>query len=220
MAPSARIGSFPPKNVLENLVSLVERVGPWGYVIIFVIVMLECQPGLGFFMPGETLVVTGGFFASQGLFSLPGLIVLVTAAAIIGDTIGFEVGLRLGRGWLLRHGRWCGVRQKQLDRVDAYFHRHGRKSVFLGHFMHIFRALMPFMAGSSKMPYARFVSYNAVGCVLWASAFTLLGYFFGASLPLIERWLGRASAILLGIAVLVGICIWLWRGSSRGRKPL
>ncbi|OAI42981.1 hypothetical protein AYO41_03100 [Verrucomicrobia bacterium SCGC AG-212-E04] len=204
--------------MLESLVSLVERVGPWGYVIIFVIVMLECQPGLGFFMPGETLVVAGGFFASQGLFSLPGLIVLVTVAAILGDTCGFEIGLRLGRRWLLRHGKWLGVREKQLDRVDAYFHRHGGKSVFFGHFMHIFRALMPFIAGSCKMPYSRFIAYNSVGCVLWATIFTLLGFFFGESLPLIERWLGRASAIALGIALFAGICYWLWHGARRRRR--
>ena len=219
MAPSARICGRPHELVIEKLVSLVEQVGPWGYVIIFVIVMLECQPGLGFFMPGETLVVTGGFFASQGLFSLPGLIVLVSLAAMVGDTIGFEIGLRLGRGWLIRHGRWCGVREKQLDRVDTFFHQHGGKSVFLGHFMHIFRALMPFIAGSCKMPYRRFIAYNSVGCVLWAAVFTLLGYFFGASLPLIEKWLGRASGIALGIAVLAGVCFWLWHGSSRRRMP-
>jgi membrane protein DedA with SNARE-associated domain len=202
--------------MLDYILSLIDQVGPWGFVIIFVIVILECQPGLGFFMPGESLVVTAGFFASLGHFDVVALIAGVAAGAIIGDTIAFELGEKLGRGWLLRHGGWCGIREPQLARVDSYFIRHGGKSVFLGHFMHVFRALMPFLAGASKMPYRRFVLYNTPGCILWATIFTLLGYFFGESLPLLERWIGRTGLIIGGAIVLTLILVWFFRWRPRG----
>src|SRR5882757_3894683 len=119
--------------MLDYVLSLVERLGPWGFVIIFLIVMLECQPGLGFFMPAESLVVTAGFFASQGHFEIEALIAGVAAGAILGDTIGFELGVKLGRDWLLDHGGRFGIREEHVARVDDYFVRHGGKSVFLGH---------------------------------------------------------------------------------------
>ena len=204
--------------MVDYLIQLVERLGPWGYVIIFLVVMLECQPALGFFMPGETLVVIGGMFAAQGQFDVNFLIVGIALAAIVGDTIGFELGLHLGRGWLVKYGRWCGVRETHLSQVEHYFARHGRKSVFAGHFMHIFRALMPFMAGASRMSYGHFVWPNALGCILWAATFTLLGYFFGASLPILHKWIGRTGVTILLVALLCGICYWLWHGRRKRRR--
>jgi membrane-associated protein len=201
--------------MLDYILTFVERLGPWGFVIIFVIVVLECQPGLGFFMPAESLVVTAGFFASQGHFEIVPLIAGVAAAAIIGDTLAFELGEKLGRDWLLYHGGRFGIRQEHVARVDGYFVRHGGKSVFFGHFLHVFRALMPFLAGAGRMPYRRFVVYNTPGCILWSSVFCLLGYFFGASVVLLEKWIGRTGLIVAGLIALGLFLFWFFRWRPR-----
>lgn len=201
--------------MLDYILSLVERLGPWGFLIIFVIVVLECQPGLGFFMPAESLVVTAGFFASQGHFEIGPLIAGVAAAAIIGDTLAFELGEKLGRDWLLSHGGRFGIRESHVTRVDEYFARHGGKSVFFGHFLHVFRALMPFLAGAGRMPYRRFVVFNTPGCILWATVFCLLGYFFGASVVLLEKWIGRTGLIVAGIIALLLFLFWFFRWRPR-----
>ncbi len=91
------------------IIDLASRMGQWGYLIVFAIIMLECQAGLGFFMPGETIVLTTGFLAGQQVFDLDALITTVALAAIAGDSVGYEFGRRLGRGWLEKHGRRFGV---------------------------------------------------------------------------------------------------------------
>jgi membrane protein DedA with SNARE-associated domain len=107
-----------------------------------------------------------GFLAGRGVFDLDVLIVTIAAAAIIGDSIGYELGRHLGRNWLLRYGRWIGVSQSHLEKVDRYFQLHGGKSVFFSHFMHLLRGLMSFLAGSSRMRYPPFLFFNglAVSC--------------------------------------------------------
>ena len=124
-------------------------------------------------------MLVGGFLAKHGLLDLGCLIFVVSAAAILGDTIGYQLGRYLGRGWLLKHGRRFGFRQERLDRVNSFFDRHGGKAVFASHFMHLMRALMPFVAGSCRMRYLRFLVFNAAGCVIWATTFVLVDYFVG-----------------------------------------
>lgn len=139
--------------MLDHLINFVGHLGHWGYLAIFIVVALECQAALGLIMPGESLVLVGGFFAEQGVFDLGVLIFVVSIAAILGDSIGYELGRHLGRGWLLKHGRRFGLRQEHMDRVDGFFVRHGGKAVFGSHFLHLLRALMPFVAGSRRMRY-------------------------------------------------------------------
>ena len=197
--------------MLEYIVYFVERVGYWGYFVIFFVVMLECQALLGLFMPGESLVLVSGFLAAQGVFDLEVLILVIFAAAVVGDSIGYELGRQLGRSWLEQHGPRFGLPRQRLDQIERFFVGHGGKSVFASHFMHIGRALTPFLAGSSHMPYLRFFVYNALGCALWAVTFALLGYFLGESWHVVEKWMGRASAILAGLLLLFLGFIWLWR---------
>lgn len=198
--------------MIEWLVQLAERLGGWGYLVVFLVVMFECQPLLGLFMPGETLVIVSGFLAGEGAFDLRLVIGTVALAAIIGDSLGYELGRRLGRGWLLQYGPWFGVRERHLARVEGYLERHGGKSVFASHFMHLLRALMPFIAGAGRMPYRRFLLFNTLGCILWAAIFATLGYFFGESWQMLHRWAGRAGVLLAVLFVLVLVSGWLWRG--------
>ncbi len=197
--------------MIDYLTELLSGMQYWGYAIVFVIVVLECQAFLGFFMPGESLVVLAGFLAAQQVLDLQLLIPIVSVAAIIGDTIGYELGRCLGRDWLRRHGPTFWLRPERLDRMDAFFQRHGGLSVLFAHFLHVGRALMPFLAGAARLPYLQFLLYNATGCVLWATAFSLIGYWFGQSWHFLERWIGRASTFVVLFAGLIIATIWFWR---------
>lgn len=198
--------------MIEQLNDLILRLEHWGYVIVFLIVLLECQAFLGFFMPGESVVMVAGFLAGQDVLDLRVLIVVVAIAAIVGDSIGYEFGRRLGRDWLRRHGEKFWLRPERLDRMDAFFHRYGGWSVLSAHFLHVGRALMPFLAGAAHLPYVRFLSFNAIGCILWATIFSLLGYLFGQSWHLIDRWIGRAGVIAALLATMILVTVVLWRG--------
>jgi len=170
-------------------------------------------------VPGETFVLFGGFLAAQGTIDWGDLMVLVCIGAILGDSIGYEMGRHLGRKRLLRFS-WFGLRQKHLEQVEEFFRRHGGKAVFFGRFTALLRALTPFVAGSSGMHYPRFFLYNAAGGVVWGSGFVLLGYFVGASWQVAERWIGRASAIVGGALLLILGLVWLWRWLVRHEADL
>jgi len=198
-------------TMLEQINDLIQHLENWGYLIVFLIVVLECQAFLGLFMPGESMVLLAGFLAGQDVFDVRLLIGVVAVGAIIGDSIGYELGRRLGRDWLRRHGPGFWLRQDRLDQLDALFARYGGLGVFFAHFLHVGRALMPFLAGASRLPYLRFLFYNALGCILWATIFTLLGYVFGQSWHLIDRWIGRAGIIAVILLAIVVAMILFWR---------
>ena len=201
--------------MLDQIVEFVGHLGHWGYLVIFIIVALECQALLGLFMPGESLVLVGGFFAEQGHLDLRVLIFVISIAAIFGDSIGYELGRHLGRGWLIKHGKRFGLRQEHMDRVDGFFVRHGGKAVFGSHFLHLLRALMPFVAGARRMRYLKFLVFNAVGCVVWATVFVSLGYLAGGTWRVAAKWVGRASEIIGGALLLALALGWLWRWLGR-----
>ncbi len=199
--------------MLDRLSNLVSTLDHWGYLVIFLAVMLESAAFLGFVVPGETLVRLGGFLAAQGMLDWGDLMVFVCAGAILGDTIGYEVGRHLDREQLLRAGHWIGLHQEHVGKVEAFFHRHGGQTVFLGRFTALLRALTPFVAGASGMHYPRFLLYNAAGGIVWGVAFVLMGYFVGASWRVVGHWIGRAAAVVGGLLVLV--LGWLWRWLAR-----
>lgn len=201
--------------MLDYLVDLVTRLGHWGYLVIFIGAGLESAAFLGLFVPGESLVLVCGFLAAQGALDLDAAIVTISVGATLGDSIGYELGRRLGRPWLDRYGRRVGLNKERVGRADAFFERHGGKAVFLGRFVGFARALAPFLAGASRLAYRRFLPYNALGAILWSSAIILLGYFLGASWKVAGRWIGEASAILGGFLLFALVLGWLWRWAVR-----
>lgn len=201
--------------MLNYLIHLVERLGHWGYLVIFLGAMLESAAFLGVVIPGESLVLVAGFLAAQGLFDLDALIIVIAIGATLGDNLGYEMGRRLGRPTLLRYGSRVGMSQARLDKADRFFAKHGGKAVFLGRFVGFARALVPFLAGSARMRYRDFLAYNAVGAALWSLAITLLGYFLGASWHVAAGWIGRASAILGGMFLFGLALTWLWHWAVR-----
>lgn len=126
---------------------------------------------------------------------------------------------RLGREWLLRHGSRFGIRKRRLRQVEVFFQRHGPKAVFFGRFIGFARALVPFVAGTSRMQYRQFLIYNALGAVLWTIGFVTLGYVLGASWQVAEKWIGGTSLILAGVAAFVALIAWRRRRRARIARP-
>jgi undecaprenyl-diphosphatase len=201
--------------VIEPIVDLVWRVGQWSYLLLFVAATLEAAAFVGVLVPGDTIAILAGVLASAGVLELPETIVVAAAGAALGDSIGYELGRRLGRGWILAHGGKVGFHRPQLERLDRLFQRHGGKTVLIARFIAFVRAMTPFVAGSSRMPYGRFLVFNLAGAALWALAFVLVGYLLGESWRIAERWIGRAG---LAAACVVAVLAVLWL-RRRSRRP-
>lgn len=176
------------------------------YLLIGSLVFAEAAIFVGFVLPGETAVILGGVLASSGRLSLTWLLVLVVLAAIVGDSVGYEVGRHAGLRIL--QSRPLRRHQERLDGARDVLRRRGGTAVFLGRFTAFLRAVMPAMAGLSEMPYRRFLAYNAAGGLVWGVGVALLGYFAGASYKKVESVLGRGSAALLVLMVLTALVVW------------
>lgn len=183
----------------ERILEIVSLLGSWGYLIIFLAAFLESSAFLGLIVPGESIVIIAGVLSSQGYLDLGDSIAVISLGAVAGDTVGYALGHILGRGYFERHGRLFFIKARHINSADEYFRAHGGKTVFFGRFVGFLRAMAPFAAGMSRMPYGRFFAYNLSGGVLWAASFTLLGYFFGLSWRTVEKWAGRAGVFVFFI---------------------
>jgi len=205
-------------EILQYLLDLVTRLGDWSYLVIFAAALLECAAFAGLLVPGESLVLASGFFAHQGILQLDAVMASAGLGAVAGDNIGYFLGARLGREWLLRKGSRFGLRKRRLAQVEGFFQRQGSRSVFLGRFIGFARALVPFVAGASKMIYRKFVVADALGAGLWTVTFVVLGYVLGASWQVAEKWINRSGLFLAALLLLAGLVFWL-RRRRRAQSP-
>ena len=179
------------------------------------IVFAEDALFVGFVLPGETAAFLAGAAAKIGHASLAGVVIVVIVAAVVGDTVGYEIG-RVAGPRVLRL-RLFDKRRGRLDDAQDFLARRGGSAVFLGRWVAFFRAVMPFLAGSSGMHYPKFLAYNAAGGLAWGATVALLGYAAGASYAQVEKTFGRDAAfVVLGIAV-VAIAVWRVRKHYRER---
>jgi undecaprenyl-diphosphatase len=181
---------------------------PWGYVIVGLATFLENSVGAGVIVPGETLVIVGGFYARLGDLWLPGVAIVAVVGAVIGDNLGYLIGRRFGRGFLERHGRKLFVTPERLATAERYYLTHGGKTVFLGRFIPVVRSLGMIVAGVSRMDWKRFFVYDVVGAVIWGTGHSVLGYVLGSGYKRWERY-----ATPLGLTLLV-ILLFLIGGSK------
>ena len=173
-------------------------------VLILVVVGLlsfaEAASFVGLVVPGETALLLAGALASTGAVSLPALIAVAAVTAVLGDSVGYEIGRRLGprlrRG---RLGRWIGP--DRWDRAEAMIARRGPGAVFLGRWVGVLRALVPALAGATGMPYRRFLLWNVLGGITWAAGIASLGFVAGAALPMVQRILGQVSVVVVALVV-------------------
>lgn len=186
---------------------ILRLADPWAYVLIGVLAAAEASAFIGLFIPGEAAMLLGGVLVFEGRAELGWMLLAACAGAVIGDSIGYEIGRHFGSR--LRTGR-LGRRigEKRWDRAHDYVRERGGRAVFFGRFVGVLRALVPAIAGSAGIPYGRFLVFNAAGGVIWATGFVLLGVAAGSSYRVAEQWAGRATAVLIGL-VLLGLVISL-----------
>src|SRR6188768_500072 len=180
---SRELGSLDLQSLLEDISN---TLGDWTYALVAVFAFAETGAFVGLVVPGETVMLLGGAVAGQGAINIYILIAIAWFSAWAGDTTSFFVGRRLGREFVLRHGPRFGVSHERFEKVEDYFDRHGGKTIFIGRFIGLVRALAPFIAGSSGMRYRAFVPYSILGTGLWAAAFSLLGYVLAENLDKAE----------------------------------
>ena len=189
--------------MIESLFDgLADLASPWGYLVVGVLTLLEASAMIGLVVPGEAALLVGGFLASQGEADLGAMSAVGAIGAIVGDSIGYEIGRHLGPSLRRsRLGRWVG--DERWQRAEQYLAKHGGRAVFFGRFVGVLRAMVPTIAGLSRMPYRRFLPWNVLGGLVWAPGFVLLGFLAGGSYHQVAEWAGRASAVLLTLVVLV-----------------
>jgi membrane protein DedA with SNARE-associated domain len=168
---------------------------------------------IGFVVPGETAAVLAGVGAGLGHVALWLSIVVVVVAAVVGDSVGYEVGHRFFGPRVLT-SRFLAPHRERIERAQAFLRRRGGVAVFLGRFTAFFRAMMPALAGASRMPYPKFLAWNAAGGITWGTLFVVVGYAAGASYQQVERQVGRGIAIGLAVLVVAGLVIWRMRARA------
>ncbi|MFQ4149556.1 DedA family protein [Arthrobacter sp. LAPM80] len=203
--------------MIDTIIGAILQVTPVvAYLLIAALVFAEDALFIGFILPGETAAILGGVLASQQRLHLWLITVLVVLAAIIGDTVGYEVGRHYGPRILnLKQMR---KRRRKLDDARAFLSRRGGTAVFLGRFTAFFRAVMPALAGLSHMPYRRFIIFNAAGGLIWGTAAVLLGYFAGNTYLTLAKSIGHTMTFaVVGIAI-AGLITWRIRKQRNARK--
>jgi len=176
------------------------------YLVIGLLVFGEAAVFVGFVLPGETAVVLGGVLASQQVISIWLLAGLVVIAAVVGDSVGYEVGRHFGDplldlGPLRRH-------RGRLDGAREFLRSRGGSAVFLGRWTAFLRAVMPGLAGLSRMPYPTFLTFNALGGLVWGITFCLVGYLAGNSYHVVEKVIGRGAAGMTVLVLVAALLIW------------
>jgi membrane-associated protein len=203
---------------VSGLVERLLAVPGWLVLVVTgLVVFAEDALFVGFVLPGETVAVLAGVAAKLGHVSLPAVLVVVIAAAIVGDSVGYEIGRHVGPRIL--QSRVLRNRSKRLDDAQDFLARRGGSAVFLGRWVAFFRAVMPALAGVARMPYPKFLLFNAAGGIAWGTTVVLLGYAAGASYQQVEKTLGRGSALVALAVVVLALVVWRvrrHRGENQG----
>jgi membrane protein DedA with SNARE-associated domain len=196
--------------VEELLARLADWCRDYGYPVLFAFVILE---NAGVPLPGETAVLVAGFLASEAggyRFSIGWVILLTFMAAVLGDNLGFWAGRRWARPYLQQGRRFLLLTPAVLKKADSYFERWGSWTIFVARFITGLRVVGALAAGTAGMPWRRFLIANAGGAITWATAISLLGFFFGENLRLLEKLLGRGGLIALSALVVLMVAAYSW----------
>ena len=179
---------------------LIQNYGMWTYLIFFIIIFCETGLVVTPFLPGDSLLFVVGTFAAIGSLNLTWLVVLLTVAAILGDTINYWIGNYIGpKVFQMQNSRV--FRKEYLDRTHQFYEKYGPITIVIGRFVPIIRTFAPFLAGVGSMTYGKFLTYNVVGGILWIASFTLGGYFFG-NLPFVKKNFTAVIIVIIVISVM------------------
>ncbi|MBE3068050.1 MAG: DedA family protein [Chloroflexi bacterium] len=162
---------------------IITRYGAWTYGLLFVVIFMETGFVVTPFLPGDSLIFAAATFAARGALNPWLMFILLSIAAVAGDTANYWIGHAIGAKAYTGEVKW--IKKEYMDRTHAFFEKHGDKTIFLARFVPIIRTFAPFIAGVSEMSYGHFITWNLVGGVTWVATFTLLGYFFG-NIPFVQ----------------------------------
>ena len=206
------------EQFFETVYNVPELIRIGGLVGLIVIVFAETGLLVGFFLPGDSLLITAGLFAARGDFNIVTLNVTLIAAAIIGDATGYWLGRRTGRALYNRPDSLL-FRREHLRITHEFYERHGGKTIVIARFMPIVRTFAPMVAGVAEMGYRKFATYNIVGGILWVASMTLGGYYLGRVVPNIEQNIHYVIAIVIFLSLLPPGIAWLRAQMQKRRMP-
>ena len=176
---------------------IIRQYGAWTYGILALIIFVETGLVVMPFLPGDSLLFAAGAFAAKGSFNVLFLFLLLSAAAIVGDSVNYFIGKRVGSNAT----SIPGIKLKHLERTHAFYEKHGGKTIIIARFMPIIRTFAPFVAGVGAMDYPRFLMFNIAGGVLWVGALLFAGYFFGR-IPAVEENFTIVIMVIIGLSIL------------------
>ena len=195
-----------------HLAAIITQYGAWTYALLFLIIFLETGFVVMPFLPGDSLLFAAGTFAALNALNLYSLLLLLMLAAVLGDTVNYWIGHRVGARAYSGEVRW--IRKEYLDRAHAFFEKHGGKTIVLARFVPILRTFAPFVAGISRMSYRNFLTYNVAGGVVWVSIFLFAGFFFG-NIPVVKHNFSLVVIAIILISLLPAVLeVWKARKAS------
>ena len=199
-----------------HLNAIIQNFGIWTYLILFLIIFLETGIVITPFLPGDSLLFAAGSFAALGSLNVFALFIILTLAAILGDTLNYWIGHFIGPRAFSGNVRF--MKKEYLDRTHGFYDKHGGKTIILARFIPIIRTFAPFVAGVGAMDYPRFFFFNVIGAVLWVALFTFGGYFFG-NLPFVRDNFTIVILAIIVISVMPGVFEFL-RDKYKSRKEV
>jgi membrane-associated protein len=187
----------------RHLSTIIQQYGVWTYLILFAIVFCETGLVVTPILPGDSLLFAVGTFAALGALDLVLSLILLSVAAVAGDTVNYAIGYRVGPSVFRSEGsRW--LNREYLDRTHRFYERYGGKTIVIARFVPIIRTFAPFVAGIGQMTYSRFLPYNVAGGLGWIAIFVLGGYFFG-NIPVVKRNFTLVIFAIIVLSVLPGV---------------
>jgi membrane-associated protein len=195
---------------------LTDLIVSFGFFGVVAVIFAESGLFFGFFLPGDSLLVTVGLLASQGIFDITMLLPALAIAAILGDSVGYWTGHRFGKR-LFAKKESVFFHKKNLDKAQKFYEKHGGKTIVLARFMPIIRTFAPIVAGIADMPYRSFLFYNIIGAMVWAVGMTLLGYFLGTVIPDVELYILPIIIIII-VASVLPAAIHAWRSPEHRKE--
>jgi membrane-associated protein len=196
------------QSFFKTLYNVPELIRWGGMVGLIIIVFAETGLMIGFFLPGDSLLVTAGLFAAKGDLNIWWLNLSLILAAIVGDAVGYWIGYKAGKALYNRPNSFF-FRRQHLIATHEFYEKHGGKTIIIARFMPIFRTFAPVVAGAAEMTYRRFAVFNIAGGVLWVTSMTLTGYFLGLAVPDLEKHIHIVVAVVIGLSLLPAVIAWL-----------